>query len=159
VATKRQKLKRQKIEIQFEEKQLRQQKIDKIDIERLLTERLRIENEIEKLRIENAKRLSVTTHIRADHLKIAGLAPSRSGKKSLAAPSVPLLEEAHQHLGLLVRIVARAIEVLGTSEKALRWINTPIRSLGDQTPLSLLSTPEGIERVEEALGRIEHGVW
>lgn len=58
----------------------------------------------------------------------------------------------------LVRVVARAVEVLGTSEKALRWLNTPIRSLGDRTPASLLSSPEGITRVEDALGRIEHGV-
>jgi putative toxin-antitoxin system antitoxin component (TIGR02293 family) len=59
----------------------------------------------------------------------------------------------------LVRVIARAVEVLGTSEKALRWLNTPIRSVGDQTPASLLISPEGITRVEDALGRIEHGVW
>ena len=59
----------------------------------------------------------------------------------------------------LVRVIARAVEVLGSSEKALRWINAPVRSLGDQTPVSLLSSPEGIERVEDALGSIEHGVW
>jgi putative toxin-antitoxin system antitoxin component (TIGR02293 family) len=64
-----------------------------------------------------------------------------------------------QPLEPLVRVVARAVEVLGTSEKALRWLNTPIRSLGDQTPTSLLGNPEGIVRVEDALGRIEHGVW
>jgi putative toxin-antitoxin system antitoxin component (TIGR02293 family) len=64
-----------------------------------------------------------------------------------------------QPLEPLVRVIARAVEVLGTSEKALRWLNTPIRSLGDQTPASLLSSPEGITRVEDALGRIEHGVW
>jgi putative toxin-antitoxin system antitoxin component (TIGR02293 family) len=58
-----------------------------------------------------------------------------------------------------VRVFARAVQILGTSEKALRWINAPVRSLGDQTPVSLLSSPEGITRVEDALGRIEHGVW
>jgi putative toxin-antitoxin system antitoxin component (TIGR02293 family) len=64
-----------------------------------------------------------------------------------------------QSIEPLVQVIARAVEVLGSSEKALRWINAPIRSLGDQTPVSLLSTPEGIARVEDALGRIEHGVW
>jgi len=62
-------------------------------------------------------------------------------------------------LGPLVEIIARAIDVLGTREKALRWLNAPVRSLGDQTPVSLLDTPEGVSRVEDALGRIEHGVW
>ncbi|HTS48904.1 MAG TPA: MbcA/ParS/Xre antitoxin family protein [Bryobacteraceae bacterium] len=59
----------------------------------------------------------------------------------------------------LVRVIARAVEVLGSSEKALRWVNAPVRSLGDLTPVSLLSTPDGIARVEDVLGRIERGVW
>ncbi len=59
----------------------------------------------------------------------------------------------------LVRIIARAVEVLGSSEKALRWLNAPIPVLGNQTPVSLLESPEGIARVEDALGRIQHGIW
>ena len=42
----------------------------------------------------------------------------------------------------IVDITARAIEVFGNREKALRWLKTPVRSLGDQTPLSLLSVPK-----------------
>jgi putative toxin-antitoxin system antitoxin component (TIGR02293 family) len=57
------------------------------------------------------------------------------------------------------RAIDRAIEVFGTREKALRWLKTPVPSLGDQTPLALLGSPDGIVRVEDALGRIEHGVW
>lgn len=64
-----------------------------------------------------------------------------------------------QSLEPLVRVIARAVEVLGTSEKALRWLNTPIRSLGNATPTSLLTSPQGTARVEDALGQIEHGVW
>ncbi|MBV9771074.1 MAG: DUF2384 domain-containing protein [Bryobacterales bacterium] len=59
----------------------------------------------------------------------------------------------------LVRVIARAVEVLGTSDKALRWLNTPVRSLGDNTPISLVNSAEGITRVEDALGQIEHCVW
>jgi putative toxin-antitoxin system antitoxin component (TIGR02293 family) len=59
----------------------------------------------------------------------------------------------------VVRVVARAVEVLGTSEKALRWINNPVPSLNYRTPLSMLDSPEGLMSVEDALGRIEHGVW
>ena len=72
---------------------------------------------------------------------------------SVAQPTPALATER------MVRVIARAVEVLGTSEKALRWLNTPIRSLGDQTPASLLGSPEGIASIEDALGRIEHGVW
>lgn len=59
----------------------------------------------------------------------------------------------------IVEVTARAMEVFGTREKALRWLETPVPSLGDRTPLSLLNTPEGLTDVMDALGRIEHGVW
>lgn len=59
----------------------------------------------------------------------------------------------------VVDVLARAIEVFGTREKALRWLRTPIRALGDRTPISLLHSPEGVASVQDTLGRIEHGVW
>jgi len=61
--------------------------------------------------------------------------------------------------GPIVDVLARAIEVFGTREKALRWLGTPVRSLGDKTPVSLLNTLEGLARVQDTLGQIEHGVW
>jgi len=59
----------------------------------------------------------------------------------------------------LVDVTARAIEVFGTREKALRWLRTPVRALGNHTPMSLLPSPEGVMRVQDALGQVEHGVW
>ena len=59
----------------------------------------------------------------------------------------------------IVEVTARAMEVFGTREKALRWLNSPVRSLGDRTPLSLLNSPEGVAQVQDTLGRVEHGVW
>lgn len=60
---------------------------------------------------------------------------------------------------LLVDVTARAIEVFGTREKAMRWLRTPVRALGNQTPMSLLQSPEGVVRVQDTLGQVEHGVW
>jgi uncharacterized protein (DUF2384 family) len=59
----------------------------------------------------------------------------------------------------IIEVAARAMEVFGSREKALRWLNTPVRSLGNQRPLSLLNTPEGVAQVQDTLGRVEHGVW
>ncbi len=56
-------------------------------------------------------------------------------------------------------VLLRAIEVMGSHDKALRWLNKPIRALGSQTPISLLSTPEGKQKVLIVLGRLEHGVY
>ena len=62
-------------------------------------------------------------------------------------------------LEAIVAVTARAIEVLGDREKALRWLRTPLPSLSDQTPISMLNTSRGIENVAGVLGRIERGVW
>jgi putative toxin-antitoxin system antitoxin component (TIGR02293 family) len=59
----------------------------------------------------------------------------------------------------IVTVTARAIEVFGTREKAIRWLRTPLPSLSDRTPLSMLNTADGIEHIEDVLGRIEQGVW
>ena len=58
-----------------------------------------------------------------------------------------------------VRVVARAMEVFGDKDRALRWLHAPVRALGNQTPVSLLDSKEGVSRVEDVLGQIEHGTW
>jgi len=58
-----------------------------------------------------------------------------------------------------VDVVARALDIFGSREKAIDWLQSPVRSLADRTPASLLDSSEGISAVNEVLGRIEHGVW
>ena len=59
----------------------------------------------------------------------------------------------------IVDVTSRAIEVFGDREKAIRWLRMPLPSLSNRTPLSLLRTADGIEQIEDVLGRIEQGVW
>jgi putative toxin-antitoxin system antitoxin component (TIGR02293 family) len=59
----------------------------------------------------------------------------------------------------VARIAVQATEVLGSVEKASRWLHRPNLALGDQAPLKLLDTDIGARQVEEILGRIEHGVY
>jgi hypothetical protein len=56
-------------------------------------------------------------------------------------------------------LVHRATEIIGDRDKALRWMGTPVRGLGFATPVSLLGTSEGAQRVEDILTQMEHGVW
>ena len=63
------------------------------------------------------------------------------------------------YVGKIVDIVAHAMEVFGNRTKALRWLRTPIPSLDNETPEDMLKREGGIERVQDVLGRIEHGVW
>lgn len=56
-------------------------------------------------------------------------------------------------------VIVRASEVIGNRTEALRWLGTPVRSLDFATPISLLGTSEGMMRVTDVLGQMEHGVW
>ena len=57
------------------------------------------------------------------------------------------------------RIIARAIDVFGSREKAASWLDRPNRALGGEKPLSLLDTEIGAGQIEDVLGRMEHGVF
>ncbi|HBH02307.1 MAG TPA: hypothetical protein DDZ42_10370 [Candidatus Rokubacteria bacterium] len=59
----------------------------------------------------------------------------------------------------LGRVAARAEEVLGTADKAARWLGKPNRALGGKVPLAQLDTDIGAHQVEEILGRIAHGLY
>lgn len=56
-------------------------------------------------------------------------------------------------------MIARAIEVLGSKEKALAWLRSPVPGLDEKRPLAVIDTAEGRRRVKDILGRIEHGVF
>jgi putative toxin-antitoxin system antitoxin component (TIGR02293 family) len=59
----------------------------------------------------------------------------------------------------VARITARAIDLLGSLEKANHWLRAPNRALGGTAPLSLLDTEVGAQQVDEVLGRIEYGIY
>jgi putative toxin-antitoxin system antitoxin component (TIGR02293 family) len=57
------------------------------------------------------------------------------------------------------QVIDRATDVIGNREEAMRWLGTPVRGLDFATPISVLTTEEGAERVNDILGRMEHGIW
>ena len=79
------------------------------------------------------------------------------------APISELADEAQRTVGhepserLAARVLRRAVEALGSEERALRWLAKPNRSLGG-TPQDHARTPEGAEQVMGVIGRVEHGV-
>jgi putative toxin-antitoxin system antitoxin component (TIGR02293 family) len=56
-------------------------------------------------------------------------------------------------------IAERAADLFGSRTKAEEWFRRPNRALGNQTPGFLLTTPDGGDRVDVILGRIEHGLF
>lgn len=56
-------------------------------------------------------------------------------------------------------ILDLAVEVFGDLEVARTWLERPNRVLQGSTPLELLDTDAGVERVTQMLNRIEYGVY
>ncbi len=57
----------------------------------------------------------------------------------------------------VVRLVERAKEVLGDS--GITWLKSPKKFLSGQSPLEFADTEAGAWEVNQALGRLEHGVF
>ena len=70
----------------------------------------------------------------------------------------PLTAEQSDRLTRVVRVLARAEEAIGDSDKANRWLRKPNRGLRGWVPLDLLENDVGVRIVERVLGRIEHGL-
>jgi putative toxin-antitoxin system antitoxin component (TIGR02293 family) len=74
-------------------------------------------------------------------------------------PKKPLSPEQSGRAWSFAKLLARATEVLGTQDAAEHWLSRPALALDGQRPIELLSTPAGMQMVEQLLGRIEHGVY
>jgi putative toxin-antitoxin system antitoxin component (TIGR02293 family) len=57
----------------------------------------------------------------------------------------------------LFEVVARAVHAFGDVEKARRWLQRDVPSLGGKKPVDLLRTELGTREVLSALDRIEYG--
>jgi len=84
--------------------------------------------------------------------------PPRTLSRRLATKSRLTHEESDRTLRM-AKVVALAREVLGTEEKASRWMSTPNRALGGRRPFDQLDTELGVRSVEEVLQRIAYGMY
>ncbi len=50
-------------------------------------------------------------------------------------------------------------EIFGNKERFFKWLNLPNTALGGMEPRELVEIPEGVSKVRNILGRIEHGVY
>ncbi|MCM0082123.1 DUF2384 domain-containing protein [Geomonas sp. Red32] len=59
----------------------------------------------------------------------------------------------------VIKLHNKCLDVFQDRNKVLQWLKTPNYSLGDQTPLSLLDTSEGVELVHAVLIKIQYGIF
>ncbi len=81
----------------------------------------------------------------------------RTIRRAQSKKSTRLEPVLSDRLYRIASVVARAGEVMETSEAARRWLARPQHGLGGHTPLSLLRTEAGTREVVDLLGRIEDG--
>lgn len=75
----------------------------------------------------------------------------QSGKNFTGLQSDRLLE--------LAELYIEGVEVFGSREKFLKWLNAAIPALGNSAPKEWLDTHEGISMIADELGRIKHGIF
>ena len=59
----------------------------------------------------------------------------------------------------LIKILLMAYNVFKDADKAVKWVKTKQKYLGDVSPFSLCNTEVGGQEVTNLLGRLQHGVF
>jgi putative toxin-antitoxin system antitoxin component (TIGR02293 family) len=49
--------------------------------------------------------------------------------------------------------------LFGSQAAAQQWLEQPATGLDQRRPIDLMTTPAGLELIEDYLGRIEYGVY
>lgn len=107
--------------------------------------------------------------------------PARALKEVLADPAVTLVDisrvvgtrrtldrrlkdnsalspEEGDKLMMFVRVLDLSTHILGSREKAMRWLREPKHALEEQAPLDLMRTSVGAGLVEDMLVASQHGM-
>jgi len=101
-----------------------------------------------------AKRMDLSAIATVESLGLAKRTIARRLQEKQA-----LTAEESERIVRLARVLAEATHVLGSIEKARRWMQKPSRALGGEVPLRMLDTDVGANGVLEELGRIDYGVF
>jgi uncharacterized protein (DUF2384 family) len=78
---------------------------------------------------------------------------SEGGRRALPGLTLKGDTIVHRHDPDYVMELAR--RVFGDAAKATEWFNQPRLQLGGRTPMEVLSTEDGAQRVEELLAQID----
>jgi putative toxin-antitoxin system antitoxin component (TIGR02293 family) len=83
----------------------------------------------------------------------------RTYQRRKEGPDRPLSPEQSGRTWKFAEILGRATAILGTQAAAEAWLEQPAMALDGRRPLDLLSTPAGVQSVEDHLTRLEYGVY
>jgi putative toxin-antitoxin system antitoxin component (TIGR02293 family) len=83
----------------------------------------------------------------------------RTHQRHIAAPGRRLSPEQSGRTWKFAEVLGRATALLGSQDEAEAWLDRPAMALDQRKPIDLLSTPAGVETVEQHLTRLEYGVY
>jgi putative toxin-antitoxin system antitoxin component (TIGR02293 family) len=83
----------------------------------------------------------------------------RTYQRNKKTPNKALSPEQSGKTWKVAELMARVIAILGSEKEAENWFERPAMALEQRRPVDMLSTPAGIELVEDHLTRLEYGVY
>ena len=83
----------------------------------------------------------------------------RTYQRRRDAPDKRLSVEQSGRIWKFAEILGRATELFGSQAEAEAWLERPALALDDRRPIDLLSTPAGVESIDDLLTRLEYGVY
>lgn len=83
----------------------------------------------------------------------------RTYQRHRDAPDKKLSPEQSGRAWKFAEILGQATELFGSQTEAEAWLQRPAMALEQRRPIDLLSTPAGVESVEDHLTRLEYGVY
>ena len=91
---------------------------------------------------------------------VCGVAVSvRTLQRHKNTPVVHLDVQQSGRTWKFAEILAKATRVLGSQDEAEQWLRRPAIGLDQKRPIDLLTTPAGVQLVEDYLGRLEYDVY
>ncbi|QCR36168.1 antitoxin Xre/MbcA/ParS toxin-binding domain-containing protein [Nissabacter sp. SGAir0207] len=93
----------------------------------------------------------------AEILRIAGINERNIARRKQAGST--LSADESERIARLVRVFDAAVQLFGgDKQEAGDWLRSPVKGLGQVSPLSLIATESGAIEVLDLIGRLEHGV-
>ncbi|MFA6965076.1 antitoxin Xre/MbcA/ParS toxin-binding domain-containing protein [Bosea sp. (in: a-proteobacteria)] len=83
----------------------------------------------------------------------------RTIQRRKETPGKALSAEQGGRAWKFAEVLAQATDVMGNQDNAERWLERPALALNGRRPIDLLTTPAGIELVQQLLGRLKYGVY
>lgn len=108
--------------------------------------------------------VSVLDHIhewtemsKADILRVTGINERNVARRKSAGRT--LTPDESERVARFVRVLDATVDYFGNKDDAWRWLQTPVRGLGNVAPVDLISTETGALEVTDLIGRLEHGIF